>query len=253
MLYIKRFPDLQCLSNDAATLVVEKVQAAITEKGWCSVVLSGGTSPALLYEYLAAPPFCDALPWGRIYFFWGDERCVSPEDKESNYLTAYRALLSKVSIPSSNTHRIHGELVQAETAAHAYEQDIREFFQARKQALDLDMPEFDLLLLGLGADGHTASLFPGDKVLYENKRWVRHVQAPAGFHPKSRITLTLPVINNSVCIFFLVSGKGKAGVLKSIMEGEKDTEHLYPAARVSAQKELVWFIDDGTVTDKDDR
>lgn len=273
---IQRFSDLSSLSKRAAQLVVQAARAAIAHRGWCSIVLSGGTSPKLLYEYLAAPGFSEKIPWDKIHFFWGDERCVSYGHQESNFSLASAALLSKISIPELNIHRMRGEISLPEDSAATYEKELRAFFQsagdgaalcplagnddpslcspvreagkAVKAHMDREnmFPQFDLVLLGLGADGHTASLFPGDSAVNEKSRWVLAVHAPAGYCPENRITLTLPVINNAQRVFFLVSGKGKTGVAKEVIAQRPGAEKLYPAACVAPRKELVWLIDEGT-------
>ncbi|MEI6125832.1 MAG: 6-phosphogluconolactonase [Pseudomonadota bacterium] len=241
---IERFSDLSSLSQRAAQAIAQTLHAAIEHRGWCSWVLSGGATPGRIYEYLAAPFFSVKMPWDKIHFFWGDERCVPWDTQESNFYLAHTALISKISIPQSNIHRMRGDISPPEYSATSYEQELRAFFQSAMGRENM-FPQFDLVLLGLGADGHTASLFPGDETVNENSRWVRAVHAPAGYYPENRITLTLPAINNSQRVFFLVSGKAKAPVVNKVIAGILGAENPYPAACVAPRKELVWFIDEG--------
>ncbi|UCD71276.1 MAG: 6-phosphogluconolactonase, partial [Syntrophobacterales bacterium] len=189
------------------------------------------------------------------HFFWGDERYVPRDHPDSNFAMAFRVLISRVPIPSQNVHRIPVEVEHPEGAAEAYERILREFLWSPKKADTHSrtphggelFPAFDLILLGVGKDGHTASLFPGDQALEEENRWVVAVHSPYGFPPVPRITLTLPVINRAGCILFTVSGSGKREVLRSILEDPDSAAHLYPAARVNPQGRVVWLIDEETV------
>lgn len=244
---VQFFPDPAALSSAAAQFVAASAAAAVREKGWWSLVLSGGTTPKLLYEYFAKPGFVETIPWDKTHLFWGDERWVPPEHEASNFRMAHEAFIAKLSMPDLNIHRMHGEEASGELAAARYEEELRQFFQTRYPGQGMTFPGFDLVLLGLGADGHTASLFPGDSAAIETKHWVVPVHAPQGCYPEARITLTLPVINNARTVLFLVAGAGKAGVLHDILENRTDSEKKYPAARVSGRENVVWFIDEGTV------
>ncbi|HKG58284.1 MAG TPA: 6-phosphogluconolactonase [Pyrinomonadaceae bacterium] len=195
-----------------------------------TVALSGGSTPKLMFQILAEQ-FRDEVAWSNIHFFWSDERHVPPDDRESNYRMAHEALLSHVPVSANNVHRIPGENPDAAAAASEYEQTI---IDVTKQAL----PRLDLIFLGLGTDGHTASIFPGSEVLHETKRLVA---APYVEKLKSyRITMTLPLLNNGASVVFLVSGAEKAEVVKAVLQGE----HQYPAQAVKpAQGELIWMLD----------
>jgi len=195
-----------------------------------TVALSGGSTPKLMFQVLAGQ-FRDDVPWSNVHFFWSDERHVAPDDPESNYRMAAEALLSHVPVTTDNVHRIRGESPDAAAAASEYEQTLRDVTQ---QAL----PRLDLIFLGLGTDGHTASIFPGSEVLNETKRLVA---APYVEKFKSyRITMTLPLLNNGASIVFLVSGAEKAEIVNSILQGE----HKYPAQAVNpTQGELIWMLD----------
>lgn len=195
-----------------------------------TVALSGGSTPKLMFQILAEQ-FRDQVPWDRIHFFWSDERHVAPDHPESNYRMANEALLSHVPVAANNVHRIHGEDPNAEEAASEYEQTI-------VQVMSQTLPRLDLIFLGLGNDGHTASIFPGSEVLHETKRLVA---APYLEKFNSyRVTMTLPLLNNGASIVFLVSGAEKAEIVKEIFEGE----NKYPAQKVKPTNgELIWMLD----------
>jgi 6-phosphogluconolactonase len=200
------------------------------------VALAGGSTPRLLYETLAARGA--AIDWSRTHVFWGDERCVPLDHPESNSKMAQDALLSKVEIPALNVHRMRGELVPHE-GAREYDALLRNFFggyQSRKT--------FDLILLGMGEDGHTASLFPEAGVLEEASRWSAAVQAPAGVSPRDRITLTLPPIVASARCVFLVTGERKRSIVTAIRKDPASAASIYPAARVAFFRESTWLIDE---------
>lgn len=195
-----------------------------------TVALSGGSTPKLMFQVLA-DQFRDEVDWSRIHFFWSDERHVPPDDAESNYRMANEALLSHVPVTTSNVHRIRGENPDATAVASEYKQTI---IDVTKQTL----PRLDLIFLGLGTDGHTASIFPGSEVLNETERLVA---APYVEKFKThRITMTLPLLNNGASIVFLVSGAEKAEIVKAVLQGE----YKYPAQAVKpTQGELIWMLD----------
>lgn len=223
------YPDKTSLAKAAASVFADAFKRSVTGKGSFDAVLSGGETPLLLYSLLASE-YRARLDWTKAHFFWGDERCVPPVSAESNYNSAKASLLSKIEIPPNNVHRIKGELPPIE-AAKAYEKDLVSHFGLSGQML----PSFDLVLLGLGADGHTLSLFPGTKALDEKERLV--VENHVGKLNSWRVTMTLRAIEKARQIIFLVSGEGKAAVLKDVLDG-KD----YPAALV-AGKEVLWMVD----------
>lgn len=208
---IHRFPDHEELSRAAAKY--------IEKQDLFSLVLSGGNTPKRLYELFAE----SNMPWKRIHLFWGDERCVPPDHPDSNYRLAHSAFISRVPIPPGNVHRIPAE--KGPAAAADYQRTIERFAG----------PAFDLVLLGLGADGHTASLFPGDPALEEKDNLVAHVEQK----PLARITLTLPALNRSRNAAFLVSGGSKREITERILSGAGDSS---PAARVNPMEKLVWFL-----------
>jgi 6-phosphogluconolactonase len=230
--------DIDELSRAAASEFLGQAQRAVQSKNLFSVALSGGSTPAFLYALLADDPsFQTEVPWDKIHCFWEDERHVPPDHPESNYRMAYDAMLSKVPIPSENVHRIKAENPDAQQVVEEYEATIRTFFQLRTG----NFPRYDLVLLGLGPDGHTASLFPGTEALHERNRlvvanWVEKFHA-------HRITMTLPVFNEAAFVLFLVSGAEKAKILRQVLE-EKGRKEPFPSQLVRpTHGRLLWLVD----------
>ena len=236
----KTFESIDEMSRYAAGSIIDYAQSCIHDHGFFSLVLSGGSTPRRLYELLSEPPYCEAMPWSKVHIFWGDERCVPPDDPHSNYALAFQALISMAPIPEANIYRMIGEIRPEEQAADDYERAIRDFFDS-KGVRYTNFPSFDLILLGLGNDGHTASLFPGNEVLKEQKRWVRTVTTPPYMPVRQRLTLTIPVINNASRILFLVSGVDKRDIVESIID-KPDVSRSFPAALITAQDEVAWLI-----------
>ena len=230
---IKVYPDLESLSRAAAALLVEQASLAVAARGRFSVALSGGKTPRRTYELLASQPFKEQAPWHRMHIFWGDERCVPLDDPRSNGLMAKETWLDHVPIPASQIHFL--ECAQAPAAAaRQYEAQLRQFFAGRP-------PRLDLVLLGLGDNGHTASLFPGTPVLKETERWAAEVYVAE--QDLYRVTLTAPFINQAARVAFLVAGAAKADVLREILHGPRDPERL-PAQLIQPQPgELLWLTD----------
>lgn len=243
------YPDLQALAAAVGKRIAKLSEQFVREKGTFSLVLSGGKTPQLLYEKLVSSPLRQKIQWAKIHFFWGDERCVPPDHPESNFALAYGRLLSKLSIPPGHIHRIQVEEGPPEGVAREYEQCLREFFIVSGHGpISISQggehfPLFDLILLGMGDDGHTASLFPGDPALEEKERWVVAINRPAGKPPVPRVTLTLPVINMARNIFFLVSGPQKADIIRTVMADPEMAAECYPAARVKPAGDLIWFVE----------
>ena len=210
--------------------IASLTQYAIAERGRFSLVLSGGSTPAPIYESLGTMN----LDWEQINIFWGDERCVPPDHPDSNYKMAQETLLRNASIPSRNIFRIKGE-EDPTTAAMLYRKEIKKFFTGRE-------PRFDLVLLGLGEDGHIASLFPGSPALAEKSDWVVETQHPAS--GLGRISLTYPAILSARNIFFLVQGSSKAGVTADVIQNPQSPPD-YPAKRIiHANSNIVWYLDE---------
>jgi 6-phosphogluconolactonase len=199
-----------------------------------AVCLSGGSTPRRLYECLAAPEIVSRFPWDRTHWFWGDERFVPHNHRDSNHRMAREALLSRVSIPDGNIHAVPTEGLSPEKAAIVYETTLKRFYGA--DALAPDRPLFDVMLLGIGDDGHTASLFPDQPTLQETRRWA---VAVIGAKAEARITLTYPVLDSSREVAFLVTGKEKRGVVARAQAGDK----ALPAAMVRPLGRLHWFTD----------
>jgi 6-phosphogluconolactonase len=235
---IKIVADAEAMSRAAAETLVGHIRETLQIHDVYSIALSGGSTPRRLYALLASDAvFRDQIPWDRIHFFWGDERHVPPDHPESNYHTAFEVMLSRLPIPSSNIHRIRGEDPDADKAAAVYEQEIRRFFKIEAG----QVPRFKCVLLGMGADGHTASLFSETAALEETRRlvvanWVDKFQS-------SRITMTVPVFNNAERIVFLVSGQEKANTLKSVLTSHRGSGS-YPVQRIQPEHgQRIWLID----------
>ena len=230
---IQVYPDLESLSRAAADLLVVQANRAVASRGRFSVALSGGATPRRTYELLAAPPLKDQAPWDRVHVFWGDERGVPLNDPRSNARMAQEAWLDHVPIPRDQIHPLSCADDPA-AAARQYEAQLRKFFAGQP-------PRLDLVLLGLGDDGHTASLFPGTPALEERERWAAAVYL--GEQNLDRVTLTAPLINQAAMVVFLVAGKSKAGVLQEVLHGPRDPGRL-PAQLIQPQTgELLWLVD----------
>lgn len=219
------------LSCAAAEKITAALEVALRGRRTASFVLTGGTTPKPVYEKLSASPFRERLDWKRIHLFWGDERCVPPESPESNFGMTWKALISRLSVPQENIHRILGELEDPGEAAQRYETEIRRVFA------DMSLPAFDLILLGIGEDGHTASLFPGTS--WDEARWV-----VANYVPKleaNRVTMTQLPLNAARKVIFLTSGAAKAKALAGVLE---DPVADYPAKRIQPTTgDLTWMVD----------
>jgi 6-phosphogluconolactonase len=229
---VRVFADMEELSRAAADRVVSLARTAKASRRF-ALALSGGTTPGRFYSLLGAPPYRDVIDWPSLHLFWADERCVPPDHAESNFRLVRDALLSKVALPGGNIHRIIGE-AGPERAARDYEETIRTFFGP---AL---FPVFDLIVLGAGEDGHTASLFPGSPALRERSRIATAVVLEP---PKpARVSLTLPVFNHASQILFLAAGRKKAAVIHEILEDGNPKQ--YPAGRVQPDRgRITWMID----------
>ncbi|UCF00814.1 MAG: 6-phosphogluconolactonase [Deltaproteobacteria bacterium] len=241
---IRTHQSLEDLSRAAAAYICEMAEGAVKERGIFTFVLSGGTTPRLLYEELTKEPYASRVDWQHTHLFWGDERCVPSDNADSNFYLAFQTLISWVNVPPSNIHRIPATIASPKAVAAEYEKTLREFFQpAARSDSSTSFPSFDLVLLGMGVDGHTASLFPGDTALEERTRWVVAVEGTSASPPVPRITLTFPVINEAKCVLFLASGSSKLKILQEIVNNPHTA--TYPAAHVRPSGKLLWFIDEG--------
>ena len=231
-------PDSVALARRGAELFAAAAKESVVQAGRFTVALSGGRTPAALYEVFASDPGLRAeVPWPRCYFFFGDERHVAPDHLESNYRMAQESLLSRVPIDLSHVFRIKGELENADRAAFEYEESIRGFFQLSSG----QFPRFDLVMLGLGSDGHVASLFPGTRALDERDRLV--VANRIDRLDTDRITLTLPVLNEAARVLVLVQGSEKAKTLAAVLHRAAGTQPL-PAQLVQPTNgSLIWLVD----------
>jgi 6-phosphogluconolactonase len=231
------FDDVAALARAAAEEVIRVLSDAARNQGRATIALSGGSTPEALYRLLAEDPFHDLMPWSAIHFFWGDERHVPPDHEESNYRMVREAMLDRVPVPPENVHRIRAEENDAERAAVEHEAELRSFFALKAG----EWPRFDLALMGLGPEGHTASFFPGSPVIEENARlvvapWVEPLHT-------FRITMTPPVFNHAAEVLFLVSGEKKAPAVRAVLEGERDPG-LVPAQVVRpVEGDLLWMLD----------
>lgn len=234
---LRVFPNLETLSHGVAVLFSDLVKEKVHERGEFLLVLSGGSTPQMLYRLLSAPPHSTNIPWKKIHFFWGDERCVPPQSNKSNFKQAHQLLLSKVNVLDENVHRIKGEL-EPENAARDYQQTLTKVAPNNRT-----YPRFDLVFLGLGSDGHTASLFPGKMSPLETQEPVIAVKGDYQGRPANRVTLTPIAINNAANVMFLVSGKDKAKALKETITGDRDLKSL-PAQRIQpSDGNLMWIVD----------
>ena len=230
---VRVFPSDKQLFHAAAETFCKVGSDAIREHGRYAVALSGGSTPRGLHQELVTN-FASELPWDKVFFFWGDERHVPPDFPESNYRMARETLLSKLPIPGTHIFRMHGEIPDPNQAAGLYEQVLREFFHP-----NLGFPRLDFILLGMGPDGHTASLFPGTTALKEQQCWVAGNWVEQ--HSTWRITVTYPVLNNAANVMFLVEGSGKAGIVSKAL---KDPSANLPCQRVRPENgNLMWYMD----------
>jgi 6-phosphogluconolactonase len=233
---LRIFPTPADLFEGAAQDFVQQAIAAVQARGRFTVALSGGSTPKGLFQVLSTKDH-DVLPWSQMFFFWGDERHVPPDDPESNFRMARETLLSKVPVPPANVFRVSAEDPDADKAAASYESTLQKFFSLQPG----QFPQFDLILLGMGPDGHTASLFPKTKALHETKRlvvanWVEKFNT-------YRITFTRPVLNAARSVEFLVAGADKAPALHQVLEGNQSAEE-YPSKLINpVDGKLIWMVD----------
>ena len=229
---ITAYADMESLSHAAAQLFVRESHQAIHLRGRFVVLLAGGETPRRTYQLLAAAPFKDRVSWSAVHIFWGDERYVPAEDPRNNARMARQELLDYVPIPVTQIHPIHYSHSPHESAVE-YETVLRTFFAGGP-------PRFDLVFMGLGENGHTASLFPGSPVLEEQLRWVAEVTVAE--EALRRITLTAPLINQAECVAFLVAGAVKDHILQQVLEGSPDPRHV-PACLIKPKGRLLWLVD----------
>lgn len=234
---IRIFPDAEALSKAAAAEFVRCAGEAVAARGRFTLALSGGSTPKRLYQLLTTEPSRSQINWDRVEFFWGDERCVPPEHKDSNYRMAREAMLAHLPIPQEHIHRMEAERSDRDAAARDYEAVLARVFGASSGA---EPPALDLILMGMGPDGHTASLFPHTQALDETRRWVVPNHVPQ-LHT-DRMTLTRPILNRGREVLFLVAGADKAERLAEVLAGPADTKRL-PSQSIQPEGQLVWFVE----------
>jgi 6-phosphogluconolactonase len=236
---VEIFANVEALTLAAARRFMLLAENAVNDHGVFAVALSGGSTPKMLYRLLATDPVMrSAVPWSKIHFFFGDERHVPPDHSESNFRMANEAMLQALKAEQLHVHRVLAELTSAEEAAEQYEGDLREFFETRG-LVDGGFPRFDLILLGMGPDGHTASLFPNSSGLHERARWV--VANWVEKFQTDRITMTFPVLNSAAEVILVVSGSEKAPVLNEVLNG---STQKYPVEQVRPRNGIKrWMLD----------
>ena len=224
--------------QDAAAFLHSVSEQAIKSHGRFIIALSGGSTPKTLYQVLATPEWKTRLDWARIFLLFGDERCVPPDHPESNFKMAQTALFQPLNIHPDHICRIKGEYEDPTAAAQEYEEAIRRLTKSPSSKV----PIIDFVLLGLGDDGHTASLFPGTAALQEQNKIVTVGHAPTGI--RARLTLTLGVLNHAAVVLFLVTGSGKAEIVRRVIESDSEADRSLPAARIAPESgRLVWMLD----------
>jgi 6-phosphogluconolactonase len=229
------FANADLMTPAIAEETLRIIEEAVARRGRCSVCLSGGSTPKALNELLARD-YASRIPWNQTHFFWGDERYVPHDNPHSNYLMAKESLFARLAVPAENIHPMPTTYADPDKSAREYEVELRRFFGAQ--------PAFDVLFLGIGPEGHTASLFPNSPALNESQRWVVAAEVPA--EPPSRLTLTYPVLNRARNLFFLAAGGAKREIIRAIRQDPGGPASQYPAARVDAAR-VVWFVDQPAV------
>ncbi len=235
---LRIFPDVESLSRAAAQGLMDRINATVLGGGRFYLALAGGNTPRVLYRVLAAD-YRHEIRWEQVHVFWGDERYVPPDDTRSNCHMARETLLEHVPVPAKNIHPMPTDYAEPEEAARAYERTLKNFFTGL-------WPRFNVVLLGLGSDGHTASLFPGSSALEEKERWVVEAKGPA--EPRQRLTLTLPVLTHSDQIYFLVAGPDKAEALRRALADVPDSRNCPAAGLRLGRASVVWWADCAAAT-----
>ena len=242
---IRRFSSLSAMSSEAAQYVSGAVGSAIEKnKGICTLALPGGRSVRQLYERLGKADYRSRIQWDSLRIFFGDERYVSHDSEESNFRTLKTNLLSRVKIRDDFIFRVLVDKITPEESAVMYERILREeFLKLGSEHMRGGFPSFDIMILGVGEDGHTASLFPGSAALDEREKWAVYVRGGPGLETRDRITLTMPVLNSSAKVVFIVSGREKEITVTKILSLEKPLKS-FPASNIRGLEETVWFIDE---------
>lgn len=237
------FPDGDTLARHAASVFVRLAKKAVWDRGVFHVALAGGSTPRRTYERLASPDFSRLVEWSSVQVYFGDERAVEPDHPDSNFNTANEALLSGLNLHSSQVHRMAGEKGDLDLAAREYEAELARFFGVKRGEAP---PRFDLIMLGMGRDGHTASLFPFTAALEEREAWVVRNEVPQ--LSTERLTLTTPVINAARQVVFLVEGADKAEALERVLEGPPNSIELPAQSVQPLDGELLWLVDEAAAS-----
>ncbi|HEY4337949.1 MAG TPA: 6-phosphogluconolactonase [Puia sp.] len=232
------FKDGEALSNAAAKFIADHISATLKTRSRYTIALSGGSTPKRLHQILAQSPYREQIDWSKLHIFWGDERAVPFGDDRNNAKMAYDTLLNFVPVPASQIHVMRTDIGPVESAAE-YEKILHQYF-------DNEATSLDLVLLGMGDDGHTLSLFPGQPVIHEEKRWATAFWLQA--QDMYRITLTRTIVNRSACVVFLTAGTAKAHALKEVLKGSPNPD-LYPSQVIKPVGELHWFVDEAAAAD----
>ena len=241
---VERCSNPEDIGMAAASYIHRVYTDMVQKKGSFSLVLSGGKTPEILHRKLASLEFKNRFSWDRVMVFWGDERYVPKDDPESNYAMAKRTLLTHIPIPEENIFPIPTEAETVPEAADRYEETLKRFFHDKGSLIGSpSMPVFDLILLGLGEDGHTASLFLNRPINRKGTRWVEAVTIPSSYPARERITMTLPVLNSAAHVVFLVSGDNKKKILLAVLNGTFPGKEKYAAQLVQPPTDITWFTD----------
>jgi len=232
------YKDSETLSNATAKFVADHIAATLKKQSRYTIALSGGSTPVRLHQLLAQSPFKDQIDWSKVHVFWGDERAVPFDDDRNNAKMAYETLLNFVPVPAGQIHVMRTD-IDAMASAAEYEKTLHRYF-------DQTATSFDLVLLGMGDDGHTLSLFPGMPVIHEEKLWATAFWLQA--QDMYRITLTRTIVNRSACVVFLTAGAKKAHALKEVLKGVPNPD-LYPSQVIKPVGELHWFVDEAAAAD----
>jgi len=241
------FKDSEALSEAAAKWIAETIAETLNTQDRYTIALSGGSTPQRLHKILAGPPYKEQIDWSKLHIFWGDERAVPFEDDRNNAKMAYDTLLNSVPVPASQIHVMRTDIGAKESALE-YEKILHQYFDpAPGISSPLSSTSFDLVLLGMGDDGHTLSLFPGMEIVHEEKAWASAFFLTA--QDMYRITLTKTIVNRSAKIAFLTTGPGKAHALREVLKGAYNPD-LYPSQEIKPLKgELHWFVDEAAAAE----
>jgi len=239
MYFVKSFQESICLSKSACNVILNCASESINKFGIFAMAISGGNSPLSTYRMLCQPQISSKINWDKTHIFWSDERCVPFDNPLNNYYCAYKNFISSVPIPQKNIHRVNTATIDPEKTALDYETELRNFFKYKTCLSEPSL--FDLALLGIGSDGHTASIFADTVSAGENHRWVIPSTAPQEIEPRHRVTFTFALLNRSQTGLFIVCGKDKENVIRRIIYDRENS--CYPASKVKVIGRQIYFMD----------